>query len=165
MGEKYTQYEGTKLWDLAREEASDLEKDVPLEIFASDIDKDTIEIAVKNAQIAGVGDAVRPKVLDVNDFSSDLKYGTVICNPPYGERLGDEESVHKLYAQMGKTFKKLDKWSYYIMTSNEEFEKHFNKKADKKRKIYNGMLKCNIYQYFGQRPPKITDKRGLEGNL
>lgn len=165
LGEKYTQYEGTKLWDLAREEASDLEKDVPLEIFASDIDKDTIEIAVKNAQIAGVGDAVRPKVLDVNDFSSDLKYGTVICNPPYGERLGDEESVHKLYAQMGKTFKKLDKWSYYIMTSNEEFEKHFNKKADKKRKIYNGMLKCNIYQYFGQRPPKITDKRGLEGNL
>ena len=60
----------------------------------------------------------------------------------------------ELYASMGKAFKKLDKWSYYILTSNEDFEKTFGKKADKKRKLYNGMLKCNIYQYFGERPPK-----------
>lgn len=155
MSEEYLQFSSNNLWNECREEASSLKKDVPLEILASDIDKDTVEIAIKNAQIAGVGDAVKPQCLSVLDFSTNLKYGTVICNPPYGERLGDEKSVHELYTIMGKVFKKLDKWSYYILTSNEEFESKFGKKADKKRKIYNGMLKCNVYQYFGERPPKI----------
>lgn len=142
-----------ELWNECKEEAESLKKDVPLEIFASDIDAKTIEIAKKNAYLAGVGDVVIPKVLDVADFSSQLSYGTVICNPPYGERLGDEKMCKKLYADMGRTFSKLDKWSYYILTSNEEFENIFAKKANKKRKIYNGMLKCNIYQYFGPKPP------------
>ncbi len=144
-----------KLWSEARLEGESLIKNVPLEIFAYDIDEKTVEVAAQNALIAGVGDAVMPKVGDVRDFSNELSYGTVICNPPYGERLGDKEESEELYKIMGKRFSMLDKWSYYIITSNESFEENFGKKASKKRKIYNGMLKCNIYQYFGPRPPKI----------
>lgn len=141
-----------KIWKRAREEAKDSEKNVPLEIIASDIDADTVEIAKHNAVIAGVGDAVVPTVGNVSDFHTDLKYGTIICNPPYGERLCDAEQCRELYAAMGKAFSRLDKWGFYILTSNEDFEKSFGKKASKKRKLYNGMLKCNVYQYFGERP-------------
>ena len=151
MSEKFI-YCPEMLWKEAREEAMDLKKDVPLQIFASDIDAKTIEIAKNNAITAGVGDAVIPIVGNVADFYTDIPYGTIICNPPYGERLGDEKMCRELYLSMGKAFKKLDKWSYYILTSNEEFENAFGKKADKKRKIYNGMLKCNIYQYFAPKP-------------
>lgn len=152
------------LWRAAREEAETAKKAIPLEIFASDIDAKTVEIARENAVIAGVGDAVRPKVGNVRDFASELSYGTVICNPPYGERLGDKEESERVYADMGKAFSALDKWSYYVITSNENFEDAFGRKSSKKRKIYNGMLKCNIYQYFGPRPPRIdavpqTEKR------
>lgn len=142
------------IWLRMRDEAKSLKKDVPLTILASDIDADTIEIAKHNAEIAGVGDAVHPVIGDVANFSTKLQYGTVICNPPYGERLFDDNMCKKLYSSMGKALSKLDKWSYYILTSNEDFEKSFGKKADKKRKLYNGMLKCNIYQYFGERPPR-----------
>ena len=75
-------------------------------------------------------------------------------NPPYGERLGEKSDCEKLYAEFGKTFAKLSDWSCYILASDENFEKHFGKKADKRRKIYNGMIKCNIFQYYGARPPK-----------
>ena len=153
MSEDYLQYQGSSIWNNCRKEAEDLKKNVPLEIFASDIDANTIEIAKQNAVIAGVGDAVKPTVCDIKDFITDIPFGTVICNPPYGERLGDEKTVRELYTQMGISLKKLDKWSYYILTSNENFESCFRKKADKKRKLYNGMIKCNIYQYFGERPP------------
>ena len=141
-----------KIWKEAREEAKSSEKNVPLEILASDIDADTVEIAIHNAKIAGVADSVVPTVGNVADFATDLKYGTIICNPPYGERLCDAQQCKELYSLMGKAFSKLDKWSMYILTSNEDFEKSFGKKASKKRKLYNGMLKCNVYQYFGERP-------------
>ena len=143
-----------ELWGRVREEAKACEKQIPLTILASDIDADTVELAKHNANIAGVGDAVCPVVGDVSDFSTELIYGTLICNPPYGERLGDAQMCERLYNSMGKAFSKLNKWSYYILTSNENFEKCFGKKAGKKRKLYNGMLRCNIYQYFGERPPK-----------
>ena len=84
-----------------------------------------------------------------------MPYGTIICNPPYGERIGEIKECEKLYKDLGVNFKKLDKWSYYIITSNENFEKLFGKKANKKRKLYNGMIKCNLYQFFGERPPKV----------
>lgn len=143
-----------KMWEESRLQAESEIKNVPLEIFAYDIDKKTVEVAKQNAVIAGVGDAVIPQYGDVKDFSNNLSYGTIICNPPYGERLGDKEESEELYRIMGKRFSALDKWSYYIITSNESFEENFGKKASKKRKIYNGMLKCNIYQYFGPRPQK-----------
>ena len=142
------------LWDEARDEALSLKRDLPLEIYASDIDRDAIEIAAENARIAGVSDAVRPVLAKAEEFSSDISYGSIICNPPYGERLSDVKECENLYKEIGKSFSRLPDWSYYIIASNENFETHFGKRADKKRKLYNGMIKCNIYQYFGKKPPK-----------
>lgn len=143
------------LWAEAKEEALSLKRDLPLEIYASDIDPDAVEIAAENARIAGVADAVKPIVAKAEDFYCDKQYGSVICNPPYGERLSDVETCEKLYAEIGRSFSKLPDWSYYIIASNEKFESLFGRHADKKRKLYNGMIKCNIYQYFGKRPPKL----------
>lgn len=136
-----------------RQEARDLVRNTPLNILASDLDSDTVEIARENARIAGVDDCIKISQGNALDFSSTEAYGSIICNPPYGERLSDAAACYELYEKMGKTFRKLPDWSYYILASDEEFEKHFGKKADKRRKIYNGMIKCNIYQYFGKRPP------------
>ena len=142
------------LWNEAKNEAQALRRSLPLEIHASDIDSPTVEIAKENAKLAGVDDAVEFSVAAAQDFKSETPYGSVICNPPYGERLGDKAECEKLYAKIGKSFSRLPDWSYYIIASNENFEELFGKKADKKRKLYNGMIKCNIYQYFGKRPPK-----------
>ena len=143
-----------KLWDRVKDEAKSLERDVPLEIYAYDIDADTVGIAKNNAVKAGVGEFVIPKQGDARKISFDMPYGTIICNPPYGERIGEIKECEQLYKDIGMSFKRLDKWSYYIITSNENFEKLFGKKANKKRKLYNGMIKCNLYQFFGERPPR-----------
>lgn len=142
------------LWTRLREEAESKKRDTPLTIFASDIDAETVKIAEENARIAGVADAVKPTVGNALDFSSTEKFGSIICNPPYGERLSDAKACSELYAKMGKAFSHLPDWSYYILASDEQFEQHFGRKADKRRKIYNGMIKCNIFQYYGARPPK-----------
>ena len=144
----------SSLWAQAKEEAQSLKRALPLEIYASDIDAETVEIARENAKIAGVDDAISFSVMPAQNFSSKTRYGSVICNPPYGERLGDIQECEKLYSEIGKTFSRLPDWSYYIIASNEKFEDFFGRKADKRRKLYNGMIKCNIYQYFGKRPPK-----------
>jgi len=136
-----------------RQEARDLMRTTPLTIFASDIDSATVEIAKENARIAGVSDCITISHGNAIDFTSTQSYGSIICNPPYGERLSDADACYQLYYDMGKAFSRLPDWSYYILASDENFEKHFGKKADKRRKIYNGMIKCNIYQYFGKRPP------------
>ena len=143
-----------KIWEDCRTEAKDGVKNVPLDIYAADIDKETVEIAARNAVLAGVGDAIKPICKGVADFTHNGSYGTVISNPPYGERLGDKKESEEIYRLMGRQFKKLDNWSYYVITSNEDFEDSFSMKASKKRKIYNGRLKCNIYQYFGKKPPR-----------
>lgn len=143
-----------ELWTKAMDEAKSLKKDVPLEIYASDIDIKTVELARENAQKAGVGEFINVSRKDATEISFEKSYGTIICNPPYGERLGEKKECEELYRKIGKTFNKLDEWNYYILTSNEEFEHLFGKPANKRRKIYNGMLKCNIYQYFGKKPEK-----------
>lgn len=143
-----------ELWKRAREEALSLKRNTPLEIYASDIDAETVEIAKENARIAGVDDVINPIVARAEEFHSDKHYGSVICNPPYGERLSDIEMCEQLYGEIGKTFSKLRDWSYYILAANDNFENFFGRKADKKRKLYNGMIKCNVYQYFGKRPPR-----------
>lgn len=140
------------MWKNAADEAKSLEKDVPLEIYASDIDEKTVDLAAENARIAGVGEWVKPQVKNALDIDFSMPYGTIICNPPYGERLGEKKDCEQLYRGMGKCFSKLDKWSCYILTSHEGFEELFGKKSSKKRKIYNGMLKCSIYQYFAPKP-------------
>lgn len=142
------------MWSRLRDEAESKRRDTPLTILASDIDPATIEIATENARIAGLSDVIKPTVGDATKFTSDLRYGSIICNPPYGERLSDAKECQKLYHDMGKAFSKLPDWSYYILASDENFENNFGRKADKRRKIYNGMIKCNIFQYYGARPPK-----------
>ena len=140
------------LWSSARQEARDKMRNTPLQIFASDIDAEIIPTAEQNAKIAGVGDAINFSIFDATQFTSSENYGSIISNLPYGERL--KMDCEKLYGDFGRTFSQLNDWSGYFIASDENFEKHFGKRADKRRKIYNGMIKCNIYQYYGARPPK-----------
>lgn len=141
-----------QLWEKAREEAKSLERDIPLEIYAYDIDADTVSLAERNARIAGVEKYIKFKRTDAADFYTETPNGTIICNPPYGERLSDKKECEILYRKIGKTFSRLNNWSYYILTSHEGFEEIFGRRADKRRKLYNGMIKCNVYQYFGKKP-------------
>ncbi|WP_047151036.1 THUMP domain-containing class I SAM-dependent RNA methyltransferase [Aneurinibacillus tyrosinisolvens] len=144
-----------KLWQEARRETHDLAKyDRPLEITGTDIDGDIIIVARENAEEAMMEDAVRFRRLPVSGLRADEQYGCIICNPPYGERLGEKREIEQLYRMMGKTFSAMDTWSYYILTSYPEFESLFGKKADKNRKLYNGNIKSYYYQYYGPRPPR-----------
>lgn len=143
------------LWDAAREEANDLaEFGSELRIHGSDIDDEVMSLARYHAKQAGVETAVHLQRMPMSDIRSRYKYGFIICNPPYGERLGEMREVEKLYRQMGTVFGSFDTWSYYIITAHPEFEKLFGRRADKKRKLYNGRIQCNYYQYFGPPPPK-----------
>ena len=150
----FEEFEGIKKERVAeiREEASSCARNTPLSILASDIDPSCAELTAENARIAGVGDAVKPFCADAVNFSRDNPCGSIICNPPYGERLSALKECEELYAKLGSVFSKLDRWSYYILAADEAFETHFGKRADKRRKVYNGMIKCNVFQYFGNRP-------------
>ncbi|TCO74394.1 THUMP domain-containing class I SAM-dependent RNA methyltransferase [Marinisporobacter balticus] len=144
-----------KAWKDARVEAlKAIRQDEDIKIFASDMDEKAVEIAKENACNAGVEDCITFAVGDMATIRSNEKYGYIICNPPYGERLGEKKEVQQLYARMGKVFKKLDTWSTYIITSDEDFEKLYGKRASKKRKLYNGRIKVDYYQFFGPKPPK-----------
>ncbi|HHW00139.1 MAG TPA: class I SAM-dependent RNA methyltransferase [Clostridiaceae bacterium] len=147
-----------ELWSRAREEAKDaVRNDIELNIQGSDIDEEAISLARYHAKQAGVDKFIHLQRRDVADISSKHKYGFIICNPPYGERIGENREVEKLYRLMGNVFKKFDTWSFYIITSHPEFERLFGRKADKKRKLYNGRILCNYYQFFGPPPPKKSD--------
>lgn len=134
-----------------REEAAAAANDLPLEIIASDIEPSYVELSAENARLAGVGDVVKPTLADARCFTHEASRGTIICNPPYGERLSDAAECEILYNEIGKAFRVLDNWAYFILASSEDFERQFGRKADKQRKVYNGMKKCRIYQYFSVR--------------
>lgn len=143
------------LWKEARVEAlKAIRQDVDIRILASDIDPRTVKIAEENAYRAGVDDCITFQVQDMVKIESDAKYGYIICNPPYGERLGEKKEAEKLYKRMGQAFSKFDTWSVYVLTSHEAFENLYGKKASKKRKLYNGRIKVDYYQFFGPKPPK-----------
>lgn len=142
-------------FERARNEAKQrVRTDLNLNIYGSDIDPKAIELAMRHAEEAGVDEYIRLKQMNVADLSSKEKYGFIVTNPPYGERLGESREAEELYRVMGKTFSALDTWSFYVITSNPYFEKNFGRKADKRRKLYNGKLECQYYQYFGPKPPK-----------
>lgn len=144
-----------KIWVEIRNDAiSKIDNSKKFKIYGYDIDEKVIEIARENAKIAFVDEYIEFNVLNATNFKSDDEYGFIVTNPPYGERLEDKETVKSLYRELGYTFKNLKNWSYYLITSYEEFEKEFGKDADKKRKLYNGMLKTYLYQYIGSKPPK-----------
>ncbi|WP_026894413.1 THUMP domain-containing class I SAM-dependent RNA methyltransferase [Clostridiisalibacter paucivorans] len=146
---------GKDIWKEERVNAlKAIDQDVELKIYAQDMDPDAIEIAKENAYKAGVDDCIRFQLKRMENINTKDEYGVIICNPPYGERLGRKKQVEKLYKTMGKKFEKLSTWSKYIITSNENFEKLYGKKASKKRKLYNGRIKVDYYQYYGPKPPK-----------
>ncbi len=141
----------------AKQEARDKENPAakPI-IFASDISKEGISIAKYHAKQAGVDKVIRFSVADARSFKSDLRHGVLLSNPPYGERLSDENAVRALMKDLGKTFRALPDWNGYFLTSLPDFERYFGKRADKKKKLFNANLVCGFYSYFGK-SPKETD--------
>ena len=134
-----------------------IKQDIQLDILGTDIDARMVEIAKRNAEEAGVSEQIVFKQMRLQDLHTDKINGVIVSNPPYGERLLDDDSVTKLYQEMGQTFAPLKTWSKFILTSDEAFEAKFGSQADKKRKLYNGTLKVDLYQYFGQRVKRQID--------
>lgn len=148
-----------KQWEEGRTEAEDLAKyDQPLDITGSDLDHRMVKIASENAFEAGLGDLVSFKQMQVKDFRATKDYGVIVGNPPYGERLGDKEAVEKMYREMGQALAPFETWSVYMLTSNENFEECYGRPATKKRKLFNGFIKTDYYQYWGKRPPRNRDE-------
>lgn len=148
-----------KLWyELIDEAREEIDSDIKPDIQAYDIDDAVLKAARENAANAGVSVHIQKR--DVSELTHAKKYGFIITNPPYGERLEDKESILPIYKTLGERFKALDNWSLYMITSFEECEKYIGKKANKNRKVYNGMIKTYFYQFEGDKPPKarVTDK-------
>ncbi|WP_413537808.1 THUMP domain-containing class I SAM-dependent RNA methyltransferase [Enterococcus malodoratus] len=137
----------------AADEAADY--DIELDIAGSDINGRMIEIAQANAEEIGLGGSIDFKQRAVKDFKTEKDYGVIVANPPYGERLGEEEQVRALYREMGDVFRPLKTWSKYILTSDLAFEEFYGAKATKKRKLYNGAIRTDLFQYWGERPPRM----------
>ncbi len=148
-----------QVWKDVRAEAfSKIDVDFTPKIYASDIDPKNIEIAKENAYNAGVDDCIVFECKPFKEVTLPEQYGVTICNPPYGERIGILKEVEDLYRDMGKLYQADPTWSFYCITSHEEFERIYGKRADQKRKLYNGMIKIDYFQYYGLRPPKRETK-------
>ncbi|MBC9782939.1 class I SAM-dependent RNA methyltransferase [Heliobacterium chlorum] len=153
-----------KRWKEARDEAQSLaQRDRELRITGTDIDEKVLSLARYHARQAGVEGKIHLQRQPMAELRSRYKYGFIICNPPYGERLGEEDEVKKLYREMGQVFGALDTWSYLVLTAYPQFERFFGRRADKKRKLYNGRIQCNYYQFYGPRPPKREE--GTENGI
>ncbi|MCR5783457.1 MAG: methyltransferase, partial [Clostridia bacterium] len=138
-----------RIWAQARGIARSLERtDIDFQGVGTDIDPEALEIAKINAERAGVAELVSFYKADARRFDNSAPNGTVITNPPYGERLLDVQTVEKLYRDLGKVFTRKHGWSYSVITADEDFEKAFGRRADKRRKLYNGMIKTQLYMYF-----------------
>ncbi|WP_100065252.1 THUMP domain-containing class I SAM-dependent RNA methyltransferase [Miniphocaeibacter massiliensis] len=131
-----------------------IDHNVKLRLLGSDVDKRSILRARDNAENIGVNEDIQFFMKDMMDVDLHWDYGVVITNPPYGERMGEKEEIERLYKDFGKKFKEFPTWSVYLITSNENFEKLYGKKADRKRKLYNGRIKVDYYQFYGPRPPR-----------
>lgn len=153
--EEWTNMIDRKLWYECVKEAEDMiDTTVKVDIQGYDIDGDVIKAARENAKRAGVEHMIHFQQRAVADLSHPKKYGFIITNPPYGERLEDKADLPVLYTQIGQAYQRLDSWSMFLITSYTDTEKYIGRKADKNRKIYNGMLKTYFYQFLGPKPPK-----------
>ncbi len=153
--EEWTNLIDRKLWYECVKEAEDMiDTTVKVDIQGYDIDGDVIKAARENAKRAGVEHMIHFQQRAVADLSHPKKYGFIITNPPYGERLEDKADLPELYTQIGQAYQRLDSWSMFLITSYIDTEKYIGRKADKNRKIYNGMLKTYFYQFLGPKPPK-----------
>lgn len=157
--EEWTNLIDRKLWYECVKEAEDMiDTTVKVDIQGYDIDGDVIKAARENAKRAGVEHMIHFQQRAVADLSHPKKYGFIITNPPYGERLEDKANLPALYTQIGQAYQRLDSWSMFLITSYTDTEKYIGRKADKNRKIYNGMLKTYFYQFLGPKPPKKRNK-------
>ena len=159
---------GSDIWKAAREEAAALEiKDSGFEAWASDIDEDILDVTYENALRAGVEENLNIFHCDARKIEKpDGRRGTIVCNPPYGERMGDLREIEFLYKDIGRHFKTFEPWHVYVITSCDYFEKLYGRRADKTRKLYNGMLPCTLYQFFKPaefRDDKPFDKKRFDG--
>jgi len=141
-----------EIWARARKEALEaVRAETEFSAYGSDISEEALKITKDNARRAAVTSLITTKPADISEFTVPSERSIVVCNPPYGERMLDREQAKELYKKMGKVFLPSDKVSYYIITSSEDFESAFGRRADKRRKLYNGMVKCQLYMYFAQR--------------
>ena len=141
-----------KIWEDARLEADDLAKyDQDLEIIGSDIDHRMISISQENALEAGFGDIITFKQMQATDFTTRLTDGVIVSNPPYGERIGEKETIEKVIRDFGQIMRDYPTWSVYMLSSMENFEELYGQKATKKRKLFNGFIRTDLYQYWGQK--------------
>jgi len=155
IAEHWTNLIARKYWYEAVTEAQDMLDDtIETDIQGYDIDPAMVKAARENARAAGVDHMIHFQVRPVKELNHPKKYGFVITNPPYGERLEEKEHLPDLYKEIGEAFKRLDSWSAYLITGYEEAERYIGRKADKNRKIYNGMLKTYFYQFQGPKPPR-----------
>ena len=144
-----------KIWYNAVDEAHDLiDHDVKMNIQGYDLDGDMVKCAMENARAAGVEQHIHFQQRDVKNLRNPKKYGFIITNPPYGERLEEKEALPELYRTVGESYRNLDDWSMFLITSYTDAEKYIGRKADRNRKIYNGMIKSYFYQFMGPKPPK-----------
>jgi len=159
-GEKWNNVIPKKMWYEAVNEAMDLvDTDIDTDIQGSDIDGEIIKAAMKNAEDAGVANLIHFQRHPVNEVSHRKKYGFIITNPPYGERIEDRENLPSIYGDLGNLYRSLDSWSAYVITSYDKTEEDMGIKATKNRKIYNGMMKTYFYQFLGPKPPKKEGKK------
>lgn len=148
-----------ELWQECFMEAEEMvNTDIEVDVQGYDIDGDVIKAARENAKRAGVEELIHFQQRPVKELHHPKKYGFIITNPPYGERLEEKEALPALYKEIGMAYQNLDAWSLYMITSYEDAEKYIGRKADKNRKIYNGMLKTYFYQFLGPKPPKRNRK-------
>ena len=150
-----------KFWYHALDEANErMDTQIEVDIQGYDIDGEVVKAARANAKMAGVDHLIHFQQRPVNMLNHPKKYGFVVTNPPYGERIEEKAKLPGLYREIGEAFQRLDSWSEYVITSYEEAEKYIGRKADKNRKIYNGMLKTYFYQFLGAKPPKPRKNQG-----
>jgi putative N6-adenine-specific DNA methylase len=148
----------TANFEQVRDEAEAVaDYDVKLDILGCDIDGRMIEMAKRNAEEAGMSDAIEFKQMRLEDFKTTKENGVLVSNPPYGDRMLSEEEVTKIYQDMGNVYRPLTTWSKYILTSDLDFEKKYGARATKKRKLYNGALRVDLYQYWGKKAPRKAE--------
>lgn len=147
------------LWETAREEARGaIRTDCRFEVYASDIDEDILDVTYENALRAGVEEYIRIFRADARQIQKQDRRGTVVCNPPYGERMGEREEIERLYQQLGGAFRALYPWQIYVLTSSDRFDRLYGQRADKIKRLYNGMLPCYLYEYF--KPMEARKEKG-----
>lgn len=155
--EKWTFFSPTAFSTARKEARAAIRFDRELDILGCDIDGSMIEIAKANAEKAGVADQITFKQMQLKDFYTKKENGILVANPPYGDRLLSQEQAQALYHDMGVTYERIPSWSKYILTSDLTFETHYGKKATKKRKLYNGAIRTDFFQFWGERPPKKAE--------